>query len=132
MDQFQTQTDAGRDFTLQTFKEILLKRFPDLNNISTSTLSRCFRNKIRMSYKKRSRFERRMKTPESKIEFMKWSALISSLAVLDKNTLFVDEFKISSKSNCRFVEHLVPCGVAKQALNLVQLLHLMQMERSIF
>ena len=92
----------GEYFTLQTFKEILLKRFPDLNNISTSTLSRYFRNKLRMSYKKCSRLERRMKTPELKIEFMKWAALISSLAVLDKNTLFVDEFKISSKSNGRY------------------------------
>ena len=84
----------GKHFTFCTLKRIILQRFPDLLNISTSTLLRILKHDFRLSYKKVTAWVKVL-IPEMKSWFLKWASSISFLLDNIKCLTFIDEFKIS-------------------------------------
>ena len=88
----------GKGFTLKDAKSALLSEFPDLNDVSISTLSQLFRKHLKFSYKKLGVNNPIKERPENKSSLLFWIKLVSYFIKEKFHVVFLDEFMINRET----------------------------------
>ena len=89
------ETNSSKGFTLGELRSHLIKKCPDLHNISVSTLSRLFRHRLSLSYKKLGKNSPKKVDPDSRSLLTSWCRAIIGLLNSRFHLIFVDEFVIN-------------------------------------
>ena len=89
-------------FTLNDMKKELLRQHNELQNVSTSAISRWLKQEMGMSYTKMFMINHKALIKEDIWKMIKCAALIKKLLMLPIECIFIDEFSIDARSNRQY------------------------------
>ena len=85
---------------LNDFKEMLESKFQELSGISKSTISRCLKSKLNMSYQKFSKIALKAWKQENMRKMLESATLLYRLNQNNTELIFVDEFSFQPRGIC--------------------------------
>ena len=88
----------GSHFTLSTLRKELFDKFPNLGEISISTISAVLRKKLKMSYKLLGSSNAKERTHQNITKIKQWAHIIKWLEENNYLILYMDEFKVNYKT----------------------------------
>ena len=83
-----------KGFTLQKARHRLLEEYPGLKRVTLSILSRFFKHKLSLSYKKLGNTNPNKMKPDKNEQFISWLNAIIGLLGSEFYTIFLDEFLV--------------------------------------
>ena len=84
--------------TLEDMKKKLKNQFLQIEEISVSTIGRCLKGCLGMSYKKLSTVGVKMFEKENMMKMIRWACVINKLLKVDFEIIFCDEFSVSMRN----------------------------------
>ena len=80
----------------------MYSKFPDLNGISKSTLSRWLHTELHMSYKKLSLVDKKLLNQDEVSKMLRWAVMIKQLHLLKVEIVYIDEFSVSERAHKQY------------------------------
>ena len=88
--------------TLDEIRLQMCSKFPNLDGISKSTLSRWLHLELHMSYKKLSLVDKKLMNQEEVWKMLRWAVSIKQLQLFKVEIVYIDEFSVSERAHKQY------------------------------
>ena len=88
--------------TLDEIRLQMCSKFPNLDGISKSTLSRWLHLELHMSYKKLSLVDKKLMNKEEVWKMLRWAVSIKQLQLFKVEIVYIDEFSVSERAHKQY------------------------------
>ena len=88
--------------TLDEIRLQMCSKFPNLDGISKSTLSRWLHLELHMSYKKLSLVDKKLMNQEEVWKILRWAVSIKQLQLFKVEIVYIDEFSVSERAHKQY------------------------------